>query len=285
MSGGANIRERLFALGDERYAGFQSALIPNIPKETVIGVRMPMMRKLAKEIAGAEEMRAFLAELPHTYYDENILHSVLLSQMKDYGTCMEAVEAFLPHIDNWAVCDCFCWRLRAAERQPMWEFIQPYFHAQAEYDTRFAVVMGLGNFVDERHLEAFLRLLDGVRHEAYYARMAVAWAVSVCYIKFPQRTHEWLGSCSLDDWTFNKSLQKIVESLRVSDTDKQAIRAMKRRKQATSRAAVNPRPGTETAGQAEKRPGQAPKQPTDGKTAARRRRPAEKQGARHRFAK
>ena len=137
--------------------------------------------------------------------------------------------------------------------------------------------MGLGNFVDEQHLEAFLRQLDGIRHEAYYARMAVAWAVSVCYIKFPQRTHEWLGSCSLDDWTFNKSLQKIVESLRVSDTDKQAIRAMKRRKQATSRAAVNP--------QAEKRPGQAPKQPTDGKTAARRRRPAEKQGARHRFAK
>lgn len=118
-----------------------------------------------------------------------------------------------------------------------------------------------------------------------YARMAVAWAVSVCYVKFPQRTHEWLGSCSLDDWTFNKSLQKIVESLRVSDTDKQAIRAMKRRKQAASRAAVNPRPGTETAGQAEKQPGQAAKQPTDGKTAARRRRPAEKQGARHRFAK
>lgn len=101
MSGGTNIRERLFALGDERYARFQSALIPNIPKETVIGVRMPMMRKLAKEIAGAEEMRAFLAELPHAYYDENILHSVLLSQMKDYGMCMEAVEAFLPHIDNW----------------------------------------------------------------------------------------------------------------------------------------------------------------------------------------
>ena len=192
---------------------------------------------------------------------------------------------FVPKINNWAVCDCFCWRLKAAERQPMWEFIQPYFRSEAEYDVRFAVVTGLGNFVDGEHLEALLQLLDGVRHEAYYARMAVAWAVSVCYIKFPQRTHEWLGSCSLDDWTFNKSLQKIVESLRVSDTDKQAIRAMKRRKQATSRAAVNPRPGTETAGQAEKRPGQAPKQPTDGKTAARRRRPAEKQGARHRFAK
>ena len=122
------------------------------------------------------------------------------------------------------------WRLRAAERQPMWEFIQPYFHAQAEYDVRFAVVMGLGNFVDEQHLEAFLRQLDGIRHEAYYARMAVAWAVSVCYVKFPQRTHAWLGSCSLDDWTYNKSLQKIIESYRVSDAAKQEIRAMKRRR-------------------------------------------------------
>ena len=90
--------------------------------------------------------------------------------------------------------------------------------------------MGLGNFVDERHLEAFLRQLDGIRHEAYYARMAVAWAVSVCHVKFPQRTHAWLGSCSLDDWTYNKSLQKIIESYRVSDAAKQEIRAMKRRR-------------------------------------------------------
>lgn len=121
MSGGANIRERLFALEDERYARFQSALIPNIPKETVIGVRMPMMRKLAKEIAGAEEMRAFLAELPHAYYDENILHSVLLSQMKDYGACMEAVEAFLPHIDNWAVCDCLSPKAFAGTSRSCWK--------------------------------------------------------------------------------------------------------------------------------------------------------------------
>ena len=126
MSGGANIRERLFALGDERYAGFQSALIPNIPKETVIGVRMPMMRKLAKEIAGAEEMRAFLAELPHAYYDENILHSVLLSQMKDYGACMEAVEAFLPHIDNWAVCDCLSPKVFAGHKPELLENIREW---------------------------------------------------------------------------------------------------------------------------------------------------------------
>ena len=112
----------------------------------------------------------------------------------------------------------------------MWEFIQPRFRSEAEYEVRFAVVMALGNFVDQAHIEDLLQLLDGIRHEAYYARMGVAWAVSVCYIKFPERTHAWLESCSLDDWTFNKSLQKIVESYRVSDAAKQEIRTMKRRK-------------------------------------------------------
>ena len=103
---GMSVQKRLFALKDEDFARFQSALIPNIPKETVVGVRMPMIRKLAKEIAGEAETQAFLTELPHAYYDENMLHSVLLSRMKGYGACMEAVEAFLPYVDNWAVCDC-----------------------------------------------------------------------------------------------------------------------------------------------------------------------------------
>ena len=215
---------------DKQYAEFQSKLTPGVPPESVIGVRVPVLRKFAKEFAKEVEVNDFVHQLPHRYYDENMLHSLLISQVKDYEECISLTDAFLPYVDNWAVCDCFCWRLKAAERQPMWEFIQPYFRSEAEYDVRFAVVTGLGNFVDGEHLEALLQRLDGVRHEAYYARMAVAWAVSVCYVKFPQRTHEWLGSCSLDDWTFNKSLQKIIESLRVSDTDKQAIRAMKRRK-------------------------------------------------------
>ena len=277
------LRDQLLELQEPKYMKFTAARMPGV--ENVLGIRLPVLRKIARQIA-AGDWRTYLAEAEDFYFEERMLQGLVIGCARcTPAEKLEHVARFVPKINNWAVCDCFCWRLKAAERQPMWEFIQPYFRSEAEYDVRFAVVTGLGNFVDGEHLEALLQLLDGVRHEAYYARMAVAWAVSVCYIKFPQRTHEWLGSCSLDDWTFNKSLQKIVESLRVSDTDKQAIRAMKRRKQATSRAAVNPRPGTETAGQAEKRPGQAPKQPTDGKTAARRRRPAEKQGARHRFAK
>ena len=150
MSGGVNIRERLFALGDERYARFQSALIPNIPKETVIGVRMPMMRKLAKEIAGAEEMRAFLAELPHAYYDENILHSVLLSQMKDYGMCMGAVEAFLPHIDNWAVCDCLSPKAFAGHKPELLENIREWAKSEHVYTCRFGLEMLMTHFAGGR---------------------------------------------------------------------------------------------------------------------------------------
>ena len=141
MSTETDVRERLFALKDEGYARFQSTLIPNIPKETVIGVRMPLMRKLAKEIAGEAETRAFLAALPHTYYDENVLHSVLLSQMKDDDACMDAVEAFLPHIDNWAVCDCLSPKAFAKHKPELMEKIREWAESEHVYTCRFGLEM------------------------------------------------------------------------------------------------------------------------------------------------
>lgn len=222
------LRDQLLELCEPKYMKFTSALMPGV--ENVLGIRLPLLRKIAREIA-AGDWRAYLAQAGDFYFEERMLQGMVIS----YARCgpaekLEHVARFIPKIDNWAVCDCFCWRLKAAERQPMWEFIRPRFRSEAEYEVRFAVVMALGNFVDQAHIEDLLQLLDGIRHEAYYARMGVAWAVSVCYIKFPERTHAWLESCSLDDWTFNKSLQKIVESYRVSDAAKQQIRAMKRRK-------------------------------------------------------
>ncbi|WP_419511176.1 DNA alkylation repair protein [Alistipes sp.] len=222
------LRDQLLELCEPKYMKFTSALMPGV--ENVLGIRLPLLRKIAREIA-AGDWRAYLAQAGDFYFEERMLQGMVIS----YARCgpaekLEHVARFIPKIDNWAVCDCFCWRLKAAEREPMWEFIRPRFRSEAEYEVRFAVVMALGNFVDQAHIEDLLQLLDGIRHEAYYARMGVAWAVSVCYIKFPERTHAWLESCSLDDWTFNKSLQKIVESYRVSDAAKQQIRAMKRRK-------------------------------------------------------
>lgn len=222
------LRDQLLELCEPKYMKFTSALMPGV--ENVLGIRLPLLRKIAREIA-AGDWRAYLAQAGDFYFEERMLQGMVISYARcDPAEKLEHVARFIPKIDNWAVCDCFCWRLKVAERQPMWEFIRPRFRSEAEYEVRFAVVMALGNFVDQAHLEDLLQLLDSIRHEAYYARMGVAWAVSVCYIKFPERTHAWLESCSLDDWTFNKSLQKIVESYRVNDAAKQQIRAMKRRK-------------------------------------------------------
>lgn len=222
------LREQLLDMAEPGYRDFHAALVPGV--ENILGIRLPLLRGIAREIARGD-WRAFLAGDDVLYYEERMLRGLVIGFAKcTPGEKLGYVARFVPEIDNWAVCDCFCWRLKAAERAPMWDFIQPYFHAEREYELRFAVVMALGNFVDAEHLEKLLELLGSIRHEGYYARMGVAWAVSVCFIKFPERTMRWLReACPLDDWTFNKSLQKIVESYRVTDADKAAVRAMKRR--------------------------------------------------------
>lgn len=166
------LRDQLLELQEPKYMKFTAALMPGV--ENVLGIRLPVLRKIARQIA-AGDWRTYLAEAEDFYFEERMLQGLVIGCARcTPAEKLEHVARFVPKINNWAVCDCFCWRLKAAERQPMWEFIQPYFRSEAEYDVRFAVVTGLGNFVDGEHLEALLQLLDGVRHEAYYARMAVA---------------------------------------------------------------------------------------------------------------
>ncbi len=221
------LREQLFAMADRRYRDFSASLTPGAGP--MIGVRLPQLRSIAREIARGD-WRAWLDRAEDEYFEERMLQGLVIG----YAKCppdekLRLTKRFIPKIDNWAVCDCCCWRLKSAEREPMWKFILPRFRAAAEYDVRFAVVMGLSNYADEAHIDRLLELLGSVRHPGYYARMGVAWAVSVCYVKFPARTQAWLETaCPLDDWTYNKALQKIVESLRVSDAGKAAVRAMKR---------------------------------------------------------
>jgi 3-methyladenine DNA glycosylase AlkD len=225
-----SLREQLLELADPRYRDFSASLTPGAGK--MMGVRLPQLRAIAREIARGD-WRGWLAAAEEEYFEERMLQGLVIG----YARCapdekLRHVARFVPKIDNWAVCDCFCWRLKAAEREPMWEFIRPYFRSSREYEVRFAVVMALGNYVDEEHLDALLEILGSVRHEAYYVRMGVAWAVSVCFVKFPGRTREWLEqACPLSDWTYNKALQKIIESYRVSPDDKAVVRALKRRKQ------------------------------------------------------
>ncbi|MDE6374757.1 MAG: DNA alkylation repair protein [Alistipes sp.] len=222
------LREQLFELADPRYRDFNASLTPGAGR--MIGVRLPQLRSIAREIARGD-WREWLEEAEEEYFEERMLQGLVIG----YAKCppdekLRLTERFIPKIDNWAVCDCCCWRLKSAERDPMWRFILPRFRSSGEFEVRFAVVMALSNFIDEEHIELLLELLGSVRHEGYYVRMGVAWAISVCYVKFPRRTHAWLeAGCPLEDWTYNKALQKILESYRVSDDDKAVIRTMKRR--------------------------------------------------------
>ena len=222
------LRERLFALKDESYAQFQGALIPNIPKETVIGVRMPMMRKLAKEIAGEAETQAFLTELPHAYYDENILHSVLLSQMKDYSACMEAVEAFLPHIDNWAVCDCLSPKVFAKHKPELMGKIRKWVKSEHVYTCRFGLEMLMTHFLDGDFKPEYLDLAVSVKLEDYYAKMMAAWFFATALAKQWDAAVAVLEEKRLEPWTHNKAIQKARESYRITREQKEYLKTLKR---------------------------------------------------------
>lgn len=220
--------ETLLGMADPAYRDFNARIIPGAGE--MLGIRIPRLRELARQIARDDNWREFVARSDCRWFEERMLQGMVIGTVRcPIDEKLDLVARFVPRIDNWAVCDCFCWRLRPAEREPMWRFIQPYFRSEAEYDVRFAVVMATANFIDEEHLEALLRHFEAFRHEAYYARMGVAWAVSVCFVKFPERMHRWLEeACPLDDWTFNKSIQKITESLRVGPDDKNFVRALHR---------------------------------------------------------
>lgn len=223
------IREQLLAMADPAYRDFNASLIPGIGP--TIGIRIPRLRALARQIARSDTWRDVLRDDDCPYHEERMLQGMVIGEARcPIDEKLAWVARFVPKIDNWALCDCFCWKLRPAEREPMWRFIQPYFDSPREYDERFAVVMATANFIDEEHLEALLSRFEAFRHEGYYARMGVAWAVSVAFVRFPERMRRWLeDDCPLDAWTFNKSLQKIVESLRVSDDDRRFVRSLRRR--------------------------------------------------------
>lgn len=223
-----SIKEQLLNLADEEYQKFATALIPTI--NNVIGVRLPELRKLARTIAKGD-WRTFLAQAESDYFEEVMLQGMVLGYVKtDIEEILRYVADFIPKIDNWSVCDSFCISLKFTlkNKERVWDFIVPYLLSDEEYEIRFAVVMMLNFFIEEAYINRILSLLDKVSHEGYYAKMAVSWALSICYIKLPEPTMSYLLSNTLDDFTYNKALQKITESYRVGQETKTMIRGMKR---------------------------------------------------------
>lgn len=223
------IKEQLLELADADYQKFASALIPNI--NNVIGVRLPELRKLAVIIA-KNDWRSYLAVADNEFFEEIMLQGMVIGYVKtDIEERLQCIADFIPKIDNWSVCDSFCAGLKftKANKKQVWDFLQPYLLSKQEYDIRFGVVMLLNYYIEEEFINEVLQRLDSINHDGYYVKMAVAWAVSICYVKLPEPTMSYLNSNSLDDFTYNKALQKITESNRIDQETKKMIRSMKRK--------------------------------------------------------
>ena len=226
-----SLQAELFALQDLQYQKFHSSLLPGV--ENIIGVRMPLLRKLAKEILRGD-WRSYLdssvAE-PNTYYEDNILQALLIGTSKiSLQERHTYIKAFVPKINNWAVCDLFCSTLKEVQRYPQeyWQMLMPYFNSTNAYDLRFASVMLLNHFTCDEFAEEALKLLEAIKHEDYYVKMGVAWAISIFYIKQPKLTLSLLKQNNLDNFTHNKAIQKIRESFRVSNEEKEMLNRFKR---------------------------------------------------------
>lgn len=221
-----DIRKELFSLADEKYKEFHGGLCPGV--NNIIGVRVPALRSLAKKII-KEDWRKYLKEAEDQYYEEVMLQGMVIGLAKmDIEERLTYLAGFIPKIDNWAVCDVTCAGLKSTAKnlKKVWEFLQKYLNSDKEFEVRFAVVMILDYYIQEEYIDIVFEKLDSVHHEAYYVKMAVAWAVSICYIKYPEKTYSYLESCKLDNFTFNKAIQKIRESYRVPKEDKENLKKM-----------------------------------------------------------
>ncbi len=223
------IKQRLLEESEKDYQKFSTKLIPNI--NNVLGIRIPKLRKIAKEIYKNGEWEEFLKQTEFEYMEEIMLQGMVIGLIKkNPEDILNYVKNFVPKIDNWAVCDTFCSSLKfvSGNKKLVWDFIQPYFKSKKEYDIRFGYVMLLSYYIDTDFIDRVLKLIDEFKDERYYAKMAAAWALSICYITFPEKTFEYLKISKLDNWTFNKSIQKICESLRVDKSTRAMLKCLKR---------------------------------------------------------
>lgn len=227
------IKEELFSLAEEGYKDFSLKLIPGFPPEEFIGVRIPKLRKIASEALKRDGWQAYLAEDENLYFEEKMVQAFIIGQAKtEVHDKIKMVDAFLPKIDNWSICDSFCNSLKFASekenQEEVWTYMEDYFLHDDEYKVRFALVMALNHFLDPDWQEASLKKFSQIKHQGYYVQMANAWAISIAYIKNPERVMDFLLEGSLDDFTHNKAIQKIRESFRVSKEEKDQVKKLRR---------------------------------------------------------
>ena len=229
------IQRLLFALEDKKYKEFHAKLLPTVDPDSIIGVRVPLLRNLARrlakgDLAESEDVAGFMRSLPHKYYDENMLHSFLLQQIGVYATCLEEVERFLPYIDNWAVCDSLNPKVFNSHRDELLVSVKRWVSSPEVYTCRVGVCMLMNHYLDEHFSPDLLQLPLTVKPDDYYVRMVVAWYYATALAKQWDATIPFVEKRLMATWTHNKTLQKAIESYRITDNQKDYLRTLRIRR-------------------------------------------------------
>ena len=219
--------DRLIEVKDGEYRKFQAKLVPNIPPEIILGVRTPQMRKIAKEVYESGNRDEFLNDLPHKYYEENLIHFFVLALIKDFDECVRRVEEFLPYVDCWPVSDQATPKSFKKNHQKLLPYIKKWISSQHVYTARFGFRMLMNEFLGEDFKEEYLELAACKKGEDYYLKMMIAWFFATALAKRYDESVKYIEDRRLDEWTRKKAIQKAVESYRVSDEHKEYLKSLR----------------------------------------------------------
>ena len=219
-----NIEKMLFNMQDKKYKEFHSKLIPNISDDLIIGVRIPLLRKLAKELKDETD---FLNSLPHKYYEENNLHAFLIERINDFETAILKTEEFLPYIDNWATCDSFMPKVFKTNKEKLLPYIFKWLNSSHTYTVRYAIGLLLKLFLDDDFKEEYLKTVSKIKSDEYYINMMIAWYFATALSKQYKKTIPYLKEKRLPEWIHNKTIRKAIESYRISKETKVYLKTLK----------------------------------------------------------
>lgn len=217
----------LFSLADEKYRDFNAALIPNVDKEKIIGVRVPVLRQTAAKMKKEKTDTDFLKELPHRYYEENCLHALLLCNIKDFDILIEEIQKFFPYIDNWATCDILKPKIFPKNTDLLLPYIQRWITSEHTYTVRFAVEALMSYYADEKFDVSYLEIVSQIDSDEYYVKMMIAWYFATLLAKQWDSTICYLENKRLPDWIHRKTIQKAVESYRISPEQKAYLKTLR----------------------------------------------------------
>ena len=223
-----DITKELFKFQDISYRNFHSKLIPTVDKKTVIGIRIPKLRIYAKSLINDGRADDFIKKLPHKYYDENQLHALILNEIKDYKTCIDEIERFIPYIDNWATSDIILPPIFKSHHKELLSHIKGWLASDKTYTVRFGIGMLMIHFLDDDFDIAYPKMVSKIRSDEYYINMMIAWYFATALAKQYDAIVPFIEKGKLDMWTHNKTIQKAIESYRINPSQKEYLRGLKK---------------------------------------------------------